>query len=465
MSFDDNFARAYREAVEDEGVPAGLADRTLKAVRTETACCDGDGERAPMAPSHRTSSRAFAPRVSHTRRWVAVGGACLAAAIAFALVAPVALPALEDALRPSATPGESESGDAEGMNTETEGATGDSAAPDGQTSGTSSIEDATPAGPGLTLRAYAADGSELALPSDTAATESELPPWARDMTSSWGDPYAGEIPTVALFYPNGASGSGSDTMWPEEDGSVTTAVFWPDTFTVEGSNIARVQIHVSQGELYRQTIDRDVHGIYKVGLRLLDPRLRGSLAGYQDCDALGTYDRIVQNDEGHWYTVQDVFRMKRMGKIIDLSKEDDSRVGTRDIQFGYLDTANTEDPGELNWMSDNHFANGLNKPANSVNGSILTITATFDDGSCETQVVEVRREGFVANDDGTALAEPYERYSAEAMKAGKSRIDVAYGVLLGKTDEPFPYADEAANVYADAIMPPMPAYSEPYSID
>ncbi|WP_304426403.1 hypothetical protein [uncultured Adlercreutzia sp.] len=463
MSFDDNFARAYREAVEDEGIPAGLADRTLKAVRTEIARYD-DGECAPMAPSRSGSSRAFAPRVSHTRRWAAVGGACLAAAIAFALAAPVALPSLEEVLRTSASI-EPESGDAEGTSTGIEGAAGNSTSADGHTSGTSSAEDAAPAGPGLTLRAYAADGSELALPSDATAAEGELPPWARDMTSSWGDPYAGENPTVALFYPNGASGSGSDTMWPEEDGSVTTAVFWPDTFTVEGSNIVRVQIHVSQGELYRQTIDRDVHGIYKVGLRLLDPRLRGSLAGYQDCDALGTYDRLVQNDEGHWHTVQDVFRMKRMGKIIDLSKEDDSRVGTRDIQFGYLDTANTENPGELNWMSDNHFANSLNKPANSVNGSTLTITATFDDGSCETQVVAVRREGFVANDDGTAPAEPYERYSAEAMKTGRSRIDVAYGVLVSKTDDPFPYANEPANLYADAVMPPMPAYSEPYSID
>ena len=434
MSFDDDFARAYREAVEDEGVPAGLADRTLKAVRTETARYDGDGERAPMAPFGSPSSRALAPRVSHTRRWVAVGGACLAAAIAFALAAPVALPALEDALRSSVTPSESESVDAEGANAETEGATGDSAAPDGQTSGTSSIEDATPAGPGLTLRAYAADGSELALPPDATAAEGELPPWAEGGSSSWGEPYTGEAPTIALFYPGGASGSGSDTMWPEEDGSVTTALFWSTTFTVEGSNIERVQIHISQGELYRQTIDRDVHGIYKVGLQLLDPRLRGAQAGYKDCDALGWYDRLVQDEEGHWHTAEDVFRIKRMGQVVDLRKKDDSRVGTRDIQFGYMDMANTENPGKLNWMSDGSFASTLNRPENSIDGAILTITATFDDGTCETQVVEIRRES----------------------------MDLTYGILLSKTDEPFPYADEPANVYADAVMPPMPAYSEPY---
>ena len=252
-------------------------------------------------------------------------------------------------------------------------------------------------------------------------------------------------------------------MWPEPDGSITTALFGSETFTVEGSNIERVQIHVSRGELFLQSIDQDVVGDDRVGEEGLDPRLRGSLEHYEDCDALGSYYWADQDMDGSWYTRENVFRMKRMGSVIDLRKSEDDRVGTRDIQFGLLQLANTPQADSPHEMSENSFAETLEWPCQGIKGTVLTVTATFEDGTCRTQVIEIKQVDCVY-DERVSSNEPVRLYEGEELAENEWVDRVTYGALVSETDDPFPYADQPANEYADEVMPPMPADSQPYVV-
>lgn len=425
MTFDEKFSRAYRALVEAAPEPTDLADRILKTAKTAG-----------------TSGAANTHKQMSLWRRPALIGLCTAASLALIAALPAIMPALESALNApiSATDADQQP----------------ASAPSNKTAPTPAQSDDTPLLPGLSVKAYAADGSELIIPE-----------WAKGRGYFWGEPYANdEEKPIALFYPGGASGAGADTMWPEDDGSFTQAYFMADTFTLEGSNIERVQIRVSEGELYLQSVDTDVRGDDKVGEEGLDPRQRGARGGYEDCDALGYYDWMEQDSEGRWWTHENVFRMKRMGQVIDLSRSDDKRVGTRNIQFGLLSLATTSAHDKsAGWMANDHFVDTLVDPECAFDGVQLTITATFNDGTCETQVIDLHRDLVLADEDGIAPAQPVQLYEDVFDKRNTSAVDLAYGTLASITNEPFPYTDEVANQYADAVMPPMPAWSQPYSTD
>lgn len=429
MTFDDKFTRAYQHAVETAPTPEGLADRTIRAAtRKDGSAVTGRGPSPHPLRRGRTTHR------------LVLSGAC-AAALALVLAAPLALSAFDG---PQALAPQNANGDAPGENAAVEASPADSNA---------AAPEALPLLPGLTPRAYAADGSPIT-----------PPPWLPSGDPSWNKPYAEDrSETVALFYPGGSSGSGADTMWPEPDGSITTALFGSETFTVEGSNIERVQIHVSRGELFLQSIDQDVVGDARVGEEGLDPRLRGSLEHYEDCDALGSYYWADQDTDGSWYTRENVFRMKRMGSVIDLLKSEDDRVGTRDIQFGLLQLANTPQTDNPHEVSENNFAETLEWPRQGIKGTVLTVTATFEDGTRRTQVIEIKQVDCVY-DERVSSNEPVRLYKGEELVEGEWVDRVTYGALVSETDDPFPYADRPANEYADDVMPPMPADSQPYVV-
>ncbi|MDE8701938.1 hypothetical protein PZH32_03070 [Adlercreutzia equolifaciens] len=429
MTFDDKFTRAYQHAVETAPTPEGLADRTIRA--------------ATLKDSRVETGRGPSPhplRRGRTTHRLALGGAC-AAALALVLAVPLVLSAF-DGLKALAP--QNANGDAPGENAAVEVSPADS---------NTAAPKAPPLLPGLTLRAYAADGSPIA-----------PPPWLPSGNPSWSKPYAeSHSETVARFYPGGSSGSGADTMWPEPDGSITTALFGSETFTVEGSNIERVQIHISRGELFLQSIDQNVVGDDRVGEEGLDPRLRGSLEHYEDCDALGSYYWADQDADGSWYTRENVFRMKRMGSVIDLRKSEDDRVGTRDIQFGLLQLANTPQADNPHEMTENNFAETLEWPRQGIEGTVLTVTATFDDDTCRTQVIEIKQVDCVY-DERVSSNEPVRLYEGEELTESEWVDRVTYGALVSETDDSFPYADQLANEYADDVMPPMPTDSQPYVV-
>jgi len=290
---------------------------------------------------------------------------------------------------------------------------------------------------GFTIRAYAAD----------ADSEENAYEWGTAMVSGNDQP-------IALFYPQ--SGGHTDTLWAEENGDITYAVF-QDAFTVEGDNIERVQIHVSDGELYRQTIERNVPAYRRQGLLGPDPSQRGKWYGYEDCDALGYLERLVRDENGHQSRQDDVTRFKRIGAVIDLSKSDDERVGTRDIQFGQVIMATTPaddvpfvPPGGT--ALEDMFRKVLARPEGSA-PTHFTITVTFSDGTCKTQVIELRDGWTDAGEDGNLL----HPVRIETERVEPDSMWVVYGAVIEENDEPFPYADLPANEYADTVMLPTPS--------
>lgn len=290
---------------------------------------------------------------------------------------------------------------------------------------------------GFTIRAYAAD----------ANSEEDAYEWGTAVVSGNDQP-------IALFYPQ--SGGHTDTLWAEENGDITYAVF-QDAFTVEGDNIERIQIHVSDGELYRQTIERNVPVYRRQSLLGPDPAQRGKWPGYEDCDALGYLERLVRDENGRQTRQDDVTRFKRIGAVIDLSKSDDERVGTRDIQFGQVIMATT--PADdvpfvppAGTALEDMFRKVLKHPESS-DPTRFTITVTFNDGTCKTQVIELR-EGWTDTDkDGN----PLHPVRIETERVEPDSMWVVYGAVVEENDEPFPYADLPANEYADTVMLPTPS--------
>lgn len=449
MTFDESFSRAYRTSVEAIPEPANLVAGILESAEAQGTPADTETSAStfatPFGSPRRSRRRTPSHHVRRKSPWVRplLAGICATASLALVAALPAVAPTLESALNPAVSPRTAN------------GPSAPTAAEDASAEAATQPE-RTPLVPGLSVKAYAIGGEA-----------SDIPSWAQGPDHSWGGPYIeGVEEPLALFYPGGASGTGEITMWPEEDGSVTQAYFIANTFTLEGSNIARIQIRTSEGELYLQSIDEDVHGDRTVDLWGLDPRERGTRVGYEDCDVISSYDWMEQDANGQWHSHQDAFRMKRMGAVIDLSKSDDERVGTRDIQFGLLSLATTSAKGKpAGWMSDPHFVETLAQPEHIFDGTQLTITATFDDGTCETQVIELHRDEVLADEDGIEPARPIQLYENVFDQENTTCTELAYGTLVSKTDEPFPYADEAANQYASTLMPPMPPESEPFSIN
>lgn len=106
----------------------------------------------------------------------------------------------------------------------------------------------------------------------------------------------------------------------------------------------------------------------------------------------------------------------------------------------------------------------LNQPNSNIDGTRLTITVTYDDGTCETQVIDLHQIDVVANRDGTPVT-PLRLFDEKAFLRGEyadgeSMVTITYGTLVSKSSDPFPYADEPANQYADEVMPPMPLWPQ-----
>lgn len=398
MSFNDEFSNAYRKYVDKEGVPDGLKDDIMAAIK------ESNGK--TVAKSAHTKKHSH-----RLRRPVPLAVASACAALAIVAAVPIAL---------SFVDGE-----------ESSTSSGDNVAIN-QTIGPF-LEESN-----FSVKAYAAKRENpIIMPGED---------------------------NLVFFDLNG--NAGGSTFWLDENGERVYANFLPATFTVEGEGIERIQMALSQGEIYGQTnqiFDIREHPELEVSEGDLDdPRLRGKLKGYEGCDALGDLWHHAPDDPEWKTSIQNIFRMKRIGKVVDAKVVEDSRVGTGQIQFGFLEFL------EDNFMhgkalSFEEIVDGdgrkLSKDATEyktkLDGAILTVTVTFKDGKCETQVIELH-DGALACDDDENLIEPARFFDhSKGDVCGKL---ILYGILLRNTDEPFPYSDMKANEYAFDLMPAVPGY-------
>lgn len=395
-------------------------ERILQQIRALAAEQDAEAENCGQEASRPCRQQPVIARSAAKPFWrrpLPVAITCAAAALALVAALPVAL-----TIGPSGSAGVASLITADNAGQQTD-----------------ALETA-PSNHGFAIRAYAAGADDKGDACD----------WGTAMVSGSDQP-------VALFY--SGAGGGTDTLWAEENGDITYAEFL-QAFTVEGDAIERIQIHVSEGELYRQTIERDVPIYRRQSLRGPDPSQRGKWYGYEDCDALGYLGRLAQDENGHQVWHEDVTRLKRIGTVIDLSRSDDERIGTRDIQFGQVLMATTPaDSIPLAPGDGEALKNMLEKPpaypedTEAAEPVCFTITVTFTDGTCKTQVIELRDGWAAADEDGN----PIHPVHIETTRADPDSEHVVYGAVVEENNKPFPYADLPANEYADTVMLPTPA--------
>lgn len=405
MSFNEEFSKAYRKFVDEEGVPDGLEDRIMASIKTAS-----DKPHAKAARVKRHASRFHRPLP------VAVASAC--AALAIVVAVPIALSFLGSV--------------------EPEASSNDNAT-------TNQIIGPFLEESNFSIKAYAAKRENpIIMPGEE---------------------------NLVFFDPNGSAGS--YTFWLDENGKRVNANFLTSTFTVEGEDIERIQMAVSKGELYGQTnqiFDTREHPELEVrDDEIDDPRLRGNLKGYEKYDALGDIPIKAPDDPPWQESIQNIFRMKRIGKVVDAKVSEDSRVGTDQIQFGFLEFLDN-DAGERKVLSYEEMVDGDGRRLNNdavrykteIDGAILTVTVTFKDGKHKTQVIELH-DGVLACDDDCKLIEPARFF--DASKGDIAGQLILYGTLLRTTDEPFPYSDMKANEYAFEVMPTVPKYIDPVPDD
>lgn len=443
MDFDDDFRKACRTSVDVHAPSDNLAAHVLQVV-SESGSEQGSGGAVPAR------AKAEAPRANWlSQRRIPLAAACAIAVVAVVLVVPAAQSALGTF---SATDSQ----------TLQDGTGAGKSAP--AASGTS-VPESMDASPGFTVKAHADQGRETTT-GFHAEGEGAL---AQGNERAWENVAAADGSNV--LFCTGKCGNGGETIWPEQDGSLTRAWFQPYVFTIgsasdahsdEGHKIQRVRMRVSRGELYRQTVDCDADWRHKVGIADIDAHKRGDIEGYEGCDALSSYDTEGADEAGRHRVSENVLRLKRMGSTVDLTVDDGERVGTGEIQFGLLSLATTpaEKTAQLITQENGRNVldkNLLDKPDDVIDGNRLTVTVTFENGQRETQVIDLHLMGVAADEDGTPLV-PLRKLS-DFSRSGNS-VSVMWGALVGGNQDAsnatFPYEDEQADECADAVMVPLP---------
>lgn len=243
-------------------------------------------------------------------------------------------------------------------------------------------------------------------------------------------------------------------------------------FSVVGDNIARIQANVSRGELYRVTS--------KVYSRESDPEFakeanswkwykigQGELLGKYDYVAgVPFYGGINENDENVGKDRNDpsmtnkVNMYQRLGATVDTDAIDDPESSMSDYSFG-LWTNEVFPMTSGDELADQIHANH-DKALDTLDGAQLTITATFDDGTCATQVIDLHAADFKANVITVAangmnkvlelvpeiINVPSKTTDdiIAGYESGTSFIHTLYGLVSKQSDEPFP-CGEASHPY------------------
>ena len=405
-NMDADFREAYRVYVEQRPLPDNLEERII-----ESAEAHGKRDEAHRFPhehrSHSSSSRRM--------RRLGFASACAMGALFLSISLPVFLESLADSH--------------EGSN---------------QIAGSSNEREEGPHG---------SDASIGLFPLFAYADDGRL--------SSYSDDGSLLLPGDGNLISFDVHGSdGTNTYWYEEGDNRMNAEFLPNTFTVKGSDISKVQAHISNGELYRmetELIDlRKDEGFKWVGEEGLDPADRGTRKHYEDCDALGAL--YIDGDSGTGaFNAQLALRYKRIGDTLDIDKASEATLGSEDLKFGLLHLSEESlesdrayscedringDGSSLKWLTYPELEN-----------AVLTITVTYADGSTCTQAIELHEGllGVQEQEDGTQeLVQPIRFYDPSLGDVtGEACL---YGIVLETNEAPFPYSGEKANEYLHDVM-------------
>lgn len=219
-------------------------------------------------------------------------------------------------------------------------------------------------------------------------------------------------------------------------------------FRVEGEGIARVQMNVSRGQLYRSTVERFKRGEEPEKWREAlnwKPTKRGMGTYY------GLYDQVqpIGSNDGLPKDSPDkqvgVSLAKKLGSTIDVSAADDPGIATGDTSFGLW----TNDP----------FGGG--DPFSAVidlfDGQTLTVTVTFEDGHTSTQVIELHAADMRAElgPEGSQVLPELVDLSTVENPEEVTYLHSLYGTVVEANENAFPLSLEGANALEGTVDPAM----------
>lgn len=248
-----------------------------------------------------------------------------------------------------------------------------------------------------------------------------------------------------------------DHTYTCDDGFVYTGL----TLCAQGEGIQRVQATLSSGELCIYSFEditcaEDPEKANEV--LSWKPTSRGT-GYYKDYDLVGF--EVLDSDDGYGKIEDDtpirVSLVKRVGQTADLAVD-----GQAPLYLGLMfkDIAG-EDTRDLD--------------LSSLEGETLTITVQFDNGACQTQVIELHQgvvcDGQISADPDTLEgALPFGSAIGSSPDEGSSFITL-YGEVVSTTNEPHPYALENANEHLSEPVQPadlsafLPSYGSEFVVD
>jgi hypothetical protein len=278
----------------------------------------------------------------------------------------------------------------------------------------------------------------------------------------------------------------------ENEGFYTGCVF-----SVEGENVARVQAHVSKGELYRVTS--------KEYSRESDPEFAEEANGWKATkigqgDLLGKYDYVAgvlfygaldeqgenaNKDRNDPSRTAKVNLYQRLGSTIDTDAMDAPESDMESYSFGLW----TNEPFDAEFpdpSSDYDSDKNLNAALDTLDGAQLTVTVTFTDGTCATQVIDLHAADFKANVFTVAngmnkllelvpeiIDVPEGKTGSEKaadLERGIASIHTLYGLVSDTNNEPFPcgeasYPNLTTPLTEPLVFKPTPAPEASENVD
>ena len=272
--------------------------------------------------------------------------------------------------------------------------------------------------------------------------------------------YASDNTTTILPGENGmivfdrsweASGSSGNAMDP------ATSLFTGCVFRVEGDDIARVQMNVSAGELYRQDIEHltqtdDPERWHEA--TTWKSTKRGLDDFYRDYDIVHPHAEAGLSgkfEEGADNPVQ-VQLLKRYGATVEVNTLEDAALASGETSFGlYLSLEGIDDSIQQN--SDGTFTDQSSRALDQIKGEHLTITVTFADGRTSTQVIELHTAYFQAQRVNDEINITPELIPSDVQVEYQDYIYSVYGVVTDINEQAFPVPLDHAKEVADEVIP------------
>lgn len=243
------------------------------------------------------------------------------------------------------------------------------------------------------------------------------------------------------------------SLYGVSENYATEGYFTGCLFRVEGEDIARVQMNISSGKLYRYTIESFRQGDDPDRMRELVTRKSlnrgmGTYYGaYDQVMSLPTHDGVeAKNDPD---TLVKVGLSKIYGSTIDVSATDDPGIANGETSFGLW--TNEGHPDELT-ASPEPYAPVIDQ----FEGQTLTITITFEDGHSSTQVIKLHAANFLLDSIGGAdqnTAKLIPEIVPDSEKRPGGTLYSLYGVVVETNNEPFPLPLDQANDMANTVLP------------